>query len=479
MTQQLREGAYRVGVPEEAALLVVAWLIEKGEHESVAKLLELIAAQFAERFEEYAGSSPFFVTLPPAGASYFVLVDSFPQAASDVIDGYALSGRMIAAADRALTIQKNSGANLWLPVATVPAPMDPSFVRISPDGARVAIGAGYMQPLYIAESADFSVRMPPNLGTLPTAIRIEANYYDAVWRDERYLFINAGEFVGSEVYAIDTSLPTPALIPIIDAIPGASSGVAFDLSGNLITGVGYGAETGELRIWAAADIDAALESGAGLNYATTESLLAEGVLSAADLGVDADGNLIVAGGDVIGSGETGYVAIIHRDVLERVVTDGGPPLNESNLAEYTTLSPSSCGVGAFSRVRYVQRVDMILAGCDDGGPFTGSLYFPLSAPDSDGDGVPDGADNAVLVANADQLDTDGDGIGDAGDFDFDNDGVIGREDFSRFVNAFGAATADAAFVPSLDFNRDGTIDVEDYEVFLTRWSYGPPYGLTP
>ena len=46
LTQQLREGAYRVGVPEEAALLVVAWLIEKGEHESVAKLLELISPKF-------------------------------------------------------------------------------------------------------------------------------------------------------------------------------------------------------------------------------------------------------------------------------------------------------------------------------------------------------------------------------------------------------------------------------------------------
>lgn len=46
LASQLAEGAYRIGVPEEAALLVVTWLIEKGEHESVAKLLELISSRF-------------------------------------------------------------------------------------------------------------------------------------------------------------------------------------------------------------------------------------------------------------------------------------------------------------------------------------------------------------------------------------------------------------------------------------------------
>ncbi len=52
------------------------------------------------------------------------------------------------------------------------------------------------------------------------------------------------------------------------------------------------------------------------------------------------------------------------------------------------------------------------------------LYVPA---DSDRDGVPDAQDNCVSIANTDQTDANGNGIGDACD-DFDHDGIINSQD---------------------------------------------------
>ena len=71
--------------------------------------------------------------------------------------------------------------------------------------------------------------------------------------------------------------------------------------------------------------------------------------------------------------------------------------------------------------------------------------------DDDGDGVEDSLDNCPLTANADQLDTDGDGIGDVCDTDDDGDGVLDTND-----NCPLTANAD-----QLDTDGDGIGDICD------------------
>jgi hypothetical protein len=64
----------------------------------------------------------------------------------------------------------------------------------------------------------------------------------------------------------------------------------------------------------------------------------------------------------------------------------------------------------------------------DGFTFGETTYDFERIRDTDGDGVEDGADNCVDVANSDQADQDGDDIGDACDGDVDGDGVPNEND---------------------------------------------------
>lgn len=75
--------------------------------------------------------------------------------------------------------------------------------------------------------------------------------------------------------------------------------------------------------------------------------------------------------------------------------------------------------------------------------------------DTDGDGVPDSRDNCVLVSNKDQLDTDGDGYGNACDADLNNDGFTNALDTAAFRSQLGKRGVAA------DLNGDGIVNALD------------------
>lgn len=78
-----------------------------------------------------------------------------------------------------------------------------------------------------------------------------------------------------------------------------------------------------------------------------------------------------------------------------------------------------------------------------------------SLADADGDGLPDNADNCIQIANSDQRDTDGDGLGNVCDLDLNDDCTVNAIDLGVFRSVFFSADPDA------DANGDGVVNAVD------------------
>ncbi len=111
---------------------------------------------------------------------------------------------------------------------------------------------------------------------------------------------------------------------------------------------------------------------------------------------------------------------------------------------------------------------------DNAGQDTGSVQewclvpaLMIDDPDTDGDSVPDSADNCSDIANPTQADGDADGIGNLCDADLTNDCVINFEDLSILKAAF--FTSD----PVADLNGDGDVNFLDLSLMKAVF-FGEP-----
>ncbi len=90
-----------------------------------------------------------------------------------------------------------------------------------------------------------------------------------------------------------------------------------------------------------------------------------------------------------------------------------------------------------------------------------------SGPDSDGDGAFDAEDNCTVLSNPEQIDTDGDGFGNACDADLNNDGIVNFIDLSVFSGLFLGPDTVA------DFNGDGSVNFLDLIIMQNQFFLPP------
>ena len=103
-----------------------------------------------------------------------------------------------------------------------------------------------------------------------------------------------------------------------------------------------------------------------------------------------------------------------------------------------------------------------------------------SAADQDQDNISDATDNCTLSANANQLDANGDGIGNLCDADLNNSGLVTAADFAIQRAVLGLSAGSGATAAAADLNGSGTVTAADYSILRAKLNLPPgPSGVRP
>ncbi len=228
----------------------------------------------------------------------------------------------------------------------------PAFVSVSPDGATIAIGDNNFGPgasVHVLSTAS----LDPGAASATTAFA--APNTEACWNGNS-LFVS-GFGSGPVVTRIDITGGTTQTV--ITGIGDGNGGVTVR-DGRLYVGLGFdasgGSTTGQVRAFDIAAIEVA-------PVAFASGALVARALSGANLGFDAGGNLLVAGGDFFsGSNDFGAAAVIDGASVAAALAGGAI----DPVAAQLRLSPA--GSGAFYGVRFNNATSELLVAAN------GTLY---------------------------------------------------------------------------------------------------------
>ena len=117
--------------------------------------------------------------------------------AAEYFQGGTYAGRIIAVTGKNIYLETAAGSGTYQQAATIASAasnMDPSFVRVSPDGGRIALGIGYGTPLLVFPTTTLNpTGPPPDLLLDASVTSYNVNYYDADWAlDNQHLLVDGG-----------------------------------------------------------------------------------------------------------------------------------------------------------------------------------------------------------------------------------------------------------------------------------------------
>jgi len=199
------------------------------------------------------------------------------------------------------------------------------------------------------------------------------------------------------------------------------------------------------------------------------------VTLAADLGVDDPVAGTVTAGTLVSSYYVAFDPGGARDIVGTVTFPGQilglatstDPLTDSDVLGNETaiyLNPELRGLESGDFASFSGDTLSVTFAASSPGDYIRVL---VAGNDVDGDGAPDTADNCTVVANADQLDGDADGFGNACDGDFNNDCIVNIVDLGILRTLFFSTDAQA------DLNGDGVVNIVDLGILRTLFFLPP------